>query len=299
MKKERVDVLAFNQGLFETREKAKRSVMAGLVYNDKNERLDKPGEKISVETPLHTKGQVMPYVSRGGLKLEKALNVFAINVQGKTMLDIGSSTGGFTDVALQNGARLSYALDVGYNQLAWKIRQDERVVVMERTNFRYSKPEDFTEGVPDIATIDVSFISLRLILPPLHDILKKGGSVVALIKPQFEAGKEFVGKKGIVRDPETHQMVVEEITRFAMNNGYDVKNLDFSPITGGEGNIEFLAHLVSVEGEGSYQAPESIEEVVAHAHQKLAGCFRIWTNFVGFFNKFFCFSLIYPINMNF
>lgn len=169
--------------------------MAGLVYNDKNERLDKPGEKISVETPLHTKGQVMPYVSRGGLKLEKALNVFAINVQGKTMLDIGSSTGGFTDVALQNGARLSYALDVGYNQLAWKIRQDERVVVMERTNFRYSKPEDFTEGVPDIATIDVSFISLRLILPPLHDILKKGGSVVALIKPQFEAGKEFVGKK--------------------------------------------------------------------------------------------------------
>ena len=256
MKKERVDVLAFNQGLFETREKAKRSVMAGLVYNDKNERLDKPGEKISVETPLHTKGQVMPYVSRGGLKLEKALNVFAINVQGKTMLDIGSSTGGFTDVA--------------YNQLAWKIRQDERVVVMERTNFRYSKPEDFTEGVPDIATIDVSFISLRLILPPLHDILKKGGSVVALIKPQFEAGKEFVGKKGIVRDPETHQMVVEEITRFAMNNGYDVKNLDFSPITGGEGNIEFLAHLVSVEGEGSYQATESIEEVVAHAHQKLA-----------------------------
>ena len=270
MKKERVDVLAFNQGLFETREKAKRSVMAGLVYNDKNERLDKPGEKISVETPLHTKGQVMPYVSRGGLKLEKALKVFAINVQGKTMWDIGSSTGGFTDVALQNGARLSYALDVGYNQLAWKIRQDERVVVMERTNFRYSKPEDFTEGVPDIATIDVSFISLRLILPPLHDILKKGGSVVALIKPQFEAGKEFVGKKGIVRDPETHQMVVEEITRFAMNNGYDVKNLDFSPITGGEGNIEFLAHLVSVEGEGSYQATESIEEVVAHAHQKLA-----------------------------
>ena len=270
MKKERVDVLAFNQGLFETREKAKRSVMAGLVYNDKNERLDKPGEKISVETPLHTKGQVMPYVSRGGLKLEKALNVFAINVQGKTMLDIGSSTGGFTDVALQNGARLSYALDVGYNQLAWKIRQDERVVVMERTNFRYSKPEDFTEGVPDIATIDVSFISLRLILPPLHDILKKGGSVVALIKPQFEAGKEFVGKKGIVRDPETHQMVVEEITCFAMNNGYDVKNLDYSPITGGEGNIEFLAHLVSVEGEGSYQATESIEEVVAHAHQKLA-----------------------------
>ena len=270
MKKERVDVLAFNQGLFETREKAKRGVMAGLVYDQKNERLDKPGEKIAIETVLQLKGQRLAYVSRGGLKLEKALKEFDVAIKNKILLDIGSSTGGFTDVALQNGATMSYALDVGYNQLAWKLRQDERVVVMERTNFRYSKLEDFQQGQPDFATIDVSFISLRLILPPLHDILKKGGSVVALIKPQFEAGKEFVGKKGIVRDPETHQMVVEEITRFAMNNGYDVKNLDFSPITGGEGNIEFLAHLVSVEGKGSYQAPESIEEVVAHAHQKLA-----------------------------
>ncbi len=196
MKKERVDVLAFNQGLFETREKAKRSVMAGLVYNDKNERLDKPGEKISVETPLHTKGQVMPYVSRGGLKLEKALNVFAINVQGKTMLDIGSSTGGFTDIFITKWGSFELRfLDVGYNQLAWKIRQDERVVVMERTNFRYSKPEDFTEGVPDIATIDVSFISLRLILPPLHDILKKGGSVVALINHNSKLAKSLLGKK--------------------------------------------------------------------------------------------------------
>lgn len=269
MKKERVDVLAFNQGLFETREKAKRSVMAGLVYDDKNERLDKPGEKIAVDTPLHTKGQTMPYVSRGGLKLEKALKVFEIDVKNQTMLDIGASTGGFTDVALQNGARLSYALDVGYNQLAWKIRQDERVVVMERTNFRYSKPEDFTEGVPDIATIDVSFISLRLILPPLHAILKSGGSVIALIKPQFEAGKEYVGKKGIVRDPKTHQMVIEDIVIFALNHGYNVANLDFSPITGGEGNIEFLTQLVSVPGMGEYQAPLSIEEVVAAAHSKL------------------------------
>ncbi|MDU6524023.1 MAG: TlyA family RNA methyltransferase, partial [Enterococcus sp.] len=159
MKKERVDVLAFNQGLFETREKAKRGVMAGLVYDQKNERLDKPGEKIAIETVLQLKGQRLAYVSRGGLKLEKALKEFDVAIKNKILLDIGSSTGGFTDVALQNGATMSYALDVGYNQLAWKLRQDERVVVMERTNFRYSKLEDFQQGQPDFATIDVSFIS--------------------------------------------------------------------------------------------------------------------------------------------
>ena len=269
MKKERIDVLAFNQGLFETREKAKRGVMAGLVYNDREERLDKPGEKISLDTLLHVKGQKLPYVSRGGLKLEKALAVFDLDVTNKTLLDIGSSTGGFTDVALQNGARLSYALDVGYNQLAWKIRQDERVVVMERTNFRYSEPKDFTEGIPEVATIDVSFISLKLILPPLYSILKKGGDVVALIKPQFEAGRELVGKKGIVREPEIHRMVLEEILYFAQNNGYEIRGLDYSPITGGEGNIEFLAHLVSSEGNEIINLTAQIEEVVAHAHQKL------------------------------
>ena len=161
MKKERVDVLAVQQGLFETREKAKRGIMAGLVYTDKHERLDKPGEKIAGETILEIKGQKLPYVSRGGLKLAKAIEHFGLDFRDKTVLDIGSSTGGFTDVALQNEAKLSYALDVGYNQLAWKIRQDERVVVMERTNFRYSKPEDFTQGLPEMATIDVSFISLR------------------------------------------------------------------------------------------------------------------------------------------
>ncbi|MCA5012436.1 MULTISPECIES: TlyA family RNA methyltransferase [unclassified Enterococcus] len=269
MKKERVDSLAFNQGLFETREKAKRAVMAGLVYNDKNERLDKPGEKISAETLLQVKGQTLPYVSRGGLKLEKALNVFGIDVKEQTMLDIGASTGGFTDVALQNGARLSYALDVGYNQLAWKIRQDERVVVMERTNFRYSTPEDFHEGVPDIATIDVSFISLKLILPPLHAILKSGGQVVALIKPQFEAGKELVGKKGIVREPETHKLVLNDILTFAQKHGYTISGLDYSPITGGEGNIEFLAYLTSVEGEGVVDSSVDIDETVAAAHHEL------------------------------
>ncbi|MGC6767218.1 TlyA family RNA methyltransferase [Enterococcus sp. LJL128] len=269
MKKERVDVLAFNQGLFETREKAKRSVMAGLVYNEKNERLDKPGEKIAVETKLQIKGQTLPYVSRGGLKLEKALKVFDIDVNGKVMLDIGSSTGGFTDVALQNGAKMSYALDVGYNQLAWKIRQDERVVVMERTNFRYSKPEDFTHGQPEVATIDVSFISLRLILPPLHEILTAGGDVVALIKPQFEAGKEQVGKKGIVRDPAVHKSVLEDILNFAASNRYEVAALDFSPITGGEGNIEFLVHLVSSDEVGGSLSIDTINQIVEQAHQEL------------------------------
>lgn len=269
MKKERVDVLAFNQELFETREKAKRAVMAGLVYNDKNERLDKPGEKIPIETPLQVKGQTLPYVSRGGLKLEKALEVFQLDVTAQTMLDIGASTGGFTDVALQNGARLSYALDVGYNQLAWKIRQDERVVVMERTNFRYSTPEDFQQGTPDMATIDVSFISLKLILPPLHKILKPGGKVVALIKPQFEAGKELVGKKGIVREPETHKLVLTDILTFAQQQGYSVSGLDYSPITGGEGNIEFLAYLTSTETSNVEDLSNKIAEVVHAAHEKL------------------------------
>ena len=266
MKKERVDVLAFNQGLFETREKAKRGVMAGLVYNDKNERLDKPGEKIALESSLHLKGEPLRYVSRGGLKLEKALESFSVSVKEKVMLDIGSSTGGFTDVALQNGAKQSYALDVGYNQLAWKIRQDERVTVMERTNFRYSKPEDFQKGQPEIATIDVSFISLKLILPPLHEILKMGGEVIALVKPQFEAGKEQVGKKGIVRDPEIHKEVLKKIIVFASQNGYQVQGLDYSPITGGEGNIEFLLYLTSIEGEGTEVSQSDIDTVVAEAH---------------------------------
>ncbi|MFV0558472.1 MAG: TlyA family RNA methyltransferase [Enterococcus sp.] len=269
MKKERVDVLAHQQGLFETREQAKRGVMAGLVYTEKNERLDKPGEKIASDTTLQTKGQKLPYVSRGGLKLEKALKQFAFTVTDKIMLDIGSSTGGFTDAALQNGAKLSYALDVGYNQLAWKIRQDPRVVVMERTNFRYAKPEDFKDGTPQVATIDVSFISLKLILPPLHAILADGGDVIALIKPQFEAGKEAVGKNGIVRNPETHQNVLTEITNFAIKQNYQVEELSYSPITGGEGNIEFLVHLKKVAQTGELAKNVDISAVVEQAHQQL------------------------------
>lgn len=242
IKKERLDVLLVERGLAETREKAKRTIMAGLVYSNEN-RLDKPGEKVSSDIPLTVKGNVLPYVSRGGLKLEKALKVFALDVKGKKLLDIGASTGGFTDCALQNGAEMSYALDVGYNQLAWKLRQDERVVVMERTNFRYVKTEDLVKGMPDFASIDVSFISLRLILPVLKTLLVTGSDIVALVKPQFEAGREQVGKKGIVRERKVHEQVLDRIITFSVEEGYDVMDLSYSPITGGDGNIEFLLHL--------------------------------------------------------
>lgn len=269
-KKERIDVLLVERGLIETREKAKRAIMAGLVYTNE-QRLDKPGEKIDTELPLQIKGEVMPYVSRGGYKLEKALKVFDVSVQDKIMIDIGSSTGGFTDCALQNGAKKSYALDVGYNQLAWKLRQDERVIVMERTNFRYVKPEDLIEGLPEFASIDVSFISLRLILPVLKTLLVPMSNVVALIKPQFEAGREQVGKKGIVKDPKVHEEVIEMIIDFALRQGYDVKGVTFSPITGGDGNIEFLIHL-HWEGNkeiGNNELKSTPKEIVVDAHNEL------------------------------
>lgn len=270
MKKERLDVLLVENGFFETREKAKRAIMAGLVYS-KEGRLDKPGEKVLRDIELKIKGNILPYVSRGGLKLEKALKEFHIDVKDKIMIDIGSSTGGFTDCALQNGARLSYALDVGYNQLAWKLRQDERVVVMERTNFRYATPADFEEGMPEFASIDVSFISLKLILPVLKTILVAGSECVALVKPQFEAGKEQVGKKGIVRDPKVHESVLTEMTNFALKEGYDCLNLSFSPITGGDGNIEFLLHLYwdGVNEGGVNKLPKGITEIVNEAHEQL------------------------------
>jgi len=254
MKKERIDVLLVQQGLFETREQAKRAVMAGEILGENEERLDKPGMKVDPETKLHFKGTKMPYVSRGGLKLEKALKVFHLSIK---------------DVALQKGAKMSYALDVGTNQLAWKLRQDDRVVVMENTNFRYSRKDDFTSGQPDFATIDVSFISLHLILPNLHSIIKEGGSVVALIKPQFEAGREKVGKHGIVHDPKTHLEVVQDIMAFSASVGYDVCELDFSPITGGQGNIEFLIHLKSVDGEGKIMPEVDAAAVVKQAHAVL------------------------------
>ncbi|WP_251551312.1 TlyA family RNA methyltransferase [Neobacillus muris] len=265
--KERLDVLLVERGLCETREKAKRAIMAGLVYSNE-ERLDKPGEKVKMDIPLQVKGNALPYVSRGGLKLEKALKVFDVSVADKIMLDIGASTGGFTDCALQNGAKMSYALDVGYNQLAWKLRQDDRVIVMERTNFRYVTPADLQEEMPTFATIDVSFISLTLILPVLKTLLVPGSDIVALIKPQFEAGREQVGKKGIVRDEKVHLQVIEKIMNFSLEQGYDIRNLSYSPITGGDGNIEFLIHLKWLGNDdlGINHLPFPPVDVVKEAH---------------------------------
>ncbi|EJL41044.1 TlyA family rRNA (cytidine-2'-O)-methyltransferase [Brevibacillus agri] len=269
VRKERVDVLLVERGHFETREKAKAAVMAGLVQVA-GERCDKPGTKFAEDVAITVKGEVHPYVSRGGLKLEKALKVFGIDLHDKVMMDIGASTGGFTDCALQNGARLVYAIDVGYGQLAWSLRQDERVVVMERTNFRHMDPEAFEQERPDAASIDVSFISLRLILPVLYRFLKEGGDVVALVKPQFEAGKDKVGKNGIVREPEIHEAVLTDIGQFASGLGFALKGLDFSPITGGEGNIEFVMHVAKSEGGMDAEAwLKLVGEVVAQAHAKL------------------------------
>ncbi|WP_213523069.1 TlyA family RNA methyltransferase [Paenibacillus sp. J31TS4] len=271
--KERIDVLLVEQGYFATREKAKAAIMAGLVFCAE-ERVEKAGTKLPRTSKLSVKGAVHPYVSRGGLKLEKAIRTFGLDLDGAVMLDIGASTGGFTDCALQHGASYVYAIDVGYNQLDWAIRSDERVHVMERTNFRYTKPEDLNGPVPTFASIDVSFISLQLILPPLAALLAEGGTVVALIKPQFEAGRESVGKSGIVRDPAVHESVLTKILGFAAELGWSLDGLTFSPITGGEGNIEFLAcWLVGADrAPGGPVLPEAdrIRAVVEEA----AGTFR-------------------------
>lgn len=238
--KERLDVLLVEQGFYASREKAKAAVMAGLVLVNE-EPADKAGMKVPRDAALRVKGQVHPYVSRGGLKLEKAIRTFGIPMEGRIMLDIGASTGGFTDCALQHGAAFVYAVDVGYNQLDWSLRSDSRVRVLERTNFRHATPEMFADPAPDLATIDVSFISLKLILPVLQTILASGGETVALIKPQFEAGRNKVGKSGVVRDAATHREVLEQVLGFAAGLGFALQGLTHSPITGGEGNIEFLA----------------------------------------------------------
>ncbi|WNR42546.1 TlyA family RNA methyltransferase [Paenibacillus roseipurpureus] len=271
--KERLDLLLLEQGYFESREKAKAAIMAGLVFADE-EPVDKAGMKISRKAILKVKGAIHPYVSRGGLKLEKALKQFEIDLQGAVMLDIGASTGGFTDCALQNGAASVYAVDVGYNQLDWSLRNDERVHVMERTNFRYTKLEDLIGPKPTFASIDVSFISLRIILPPLKEILGNEGHVVALIKPQFEAGREKVGKSGVVRDTDVHIDVLTTVLSFAEELGFRLKGLTYSPITGGEGNIEFLAYWSSHVEEESLAAASSLQAIVAEtvkASQKLHG----------------------------
>ncbi|WP_249871955.1 TlyA family RNA methyltransferase [Oceanobacillus saliphilus] len=271
MSKKRLDELLVEKELVENIDKAKRIIMAGLVFSEQV-RLDKPGMKVEENSHLTVKGKTIPYVGRGGLKLEKALKHFSISATDRIFIDIGSSTGGFTDCALQHGVRLSYAIDVGYNQLDWKLRNDERVVVMERTNFRHVTPDMLKKGQPDLASIDVSFISLKLILPVLKVLLSLNSDVIMLIKPQFEAKKEQVGNKGIVRDKTIHMEVLTKIIAFAEKEGYKLINLTFSPITGGEGNIEFLAHLgwekaVSISNDEPHQT--LIEQTVNEAHHLL------------------------------
>ncbi|MBR5944238.1 MAG: TlyA family RNA methyltransferase, partial [Lachnospiraceae bacterium] len=235
-------VLLVERGLASSREKAKVLIMAGEVYVN-GQKDDKAGSTFDTEkSEIEVRGKVLPYVSRGGLKLEKALKVFPINLNGKVCMDIGASTGGFTDCMLQNGASKVYSIDVGHGQLDWKLRNDERVVCMEKTNFRYLTHDDLPEE-PDFASCDVSFISLTKILRPAFEILKSGSYMVCLIKPQFEAGRDKVGKKGVVREPKVHEEVIEKVIEFANTTGFSILDLDFSPIKGPEGNIEYLLYL--------------------------------------------------------
>ncbi|HHW98430.1 MAG TPA: TlyA family RNA methyltransferase [Firmicutes bacterium] len=263
--KERLDVLMVQQGLFESRQKAQGAIMAGLVTVD-GQLVDKPGTRFAREVDIQVQGQEHPYVSRGGLKLEQAIRELGFDPAGKVIIDIGASTGGFTDCALQHGAQRVYAVDVGHAQLAWKLRQDQRVVVMERTNARYLKAGDFPEQA-DALTIDVSFISLATILPPVVQLLRPGGEVVALIKPQFEAGRDQVGKRGVVREKTVHRQVIGQVWEVASNLQLGLQGLTFSPITGPEGNIEFLAWFK--QGAVDLVTPESVEKIVELAHGQL------------------------------
>ena len=239
--KKRLDVLVFEKGFADSRERAKAIIMSGNVYVN-NQKADKPGTQYDEDAPLEVRSSGLKYVSRGGLKLEKAMSCFNLNLEGATSLDIGASTGGFTDCMLQNGAKKVYSVDVGYGQLAWKLRTDERVVNMERTNFRNVTKAEIPEDI-DFFSVDVSFISLKIILPVARNLLSKDGRGVCLIKPQFEAGREKVGKKGVVRDKKVHAEVIETIVNFALDNGFDVLGLDFSPVKGPEGNIEYLMYV--------------------------------------------------------
>ena len=243
MKKERLDALLMNRGMFESRAKAQAAVMAGQVLVNE-QKIDKPGTPVPPDVTIRLLGNNLPYVSRGGLKLEKALQIFPISVKDKVVADIGASTGGFTDCALQNGAVKVYAIDVGYGQLAWKLRTDPRVVCLEKTNARTLTAEQVPDPL-DFASIDVSFISLKLIFPALYPLLRQGGEVACLIKPQFEAGREKVGKKGVVRDAAVHLEVLEHFLNHAKESGFTVLDITFSPIRGPEGNIEYLGYLES------------------------------------------------------
>ena len=275
MPKTRLDILVTERGLAPSRERAKAIIMEGLVFVN-GIREDKPGTGFDPDRikSLEVRGETLNYVSRGGLKLEKALRVFGIDPSDRICLDVGASTGGFTDVLLQNGARRVYAVDSGTNQLAWKLRSDPRVVSMEKTNFRYMTRDDMPESV-SLVTIDASFISLTRLIPPARELMLPAGEMVCLIKPQFEAGRDKVGKHGVVRDSGVHREVIKSITGFAAETGFIVQGLDFSPITGPEGNIEYLLYLTKRDGgqdtEGDHGTDALIDEVVAASHEVLQG----------------------------
>lgn len=266
MAKKRLDVLLFEKGLCPSRERAKTAIMEGIVYIA-GQKAGKAGDMVDENAELEVRGNENAFVSRGGKKIEKALNYFNIDPTDLVVMDVGASTGGFTDCLLQQGASKVFAIDVGYGQLAWKIRSDPRVVVMERTNIRYVTPEDLGEPL-DLSVVDVSFISLKIVLPAIQKLLKPTGQVLCLIKPQFEAGKENVGKKGVVRDPAVHAQVLRDFTALAASLNLTIRNLTFSPVKGPEGNIEFLAHLSMQPGQ---ETLPDIDALVAQAHTALKG----------------------------
>ena len=262
----RLDVALFEKGFCESREKAKALIMAGQVYVN-GQKVIKGGTVLKEDDEIEVRGKKMPFVSRGGLKLQKAVDVFGVKLENTVCMDIGASTGGFTDCMLQHGAKKVYAIDVGYGQLAWKLRNDERVINLERTNFRYVTKEVIKDDI-DFASVDVSFISLKLILPVMRELLKENGEAVCLIKPQFEAGREKVGKKGVVRDTAVHVEVVEGICNYVLENGFDILNLDFSPVKGPEGNIEYLIHLRKSEISKSFLTKQP-KDIVTSSHNVL------------------------------
>ena len=268
--KERLDVLLVNKGFYPSREKAKTAIMAGLVFVD-GQISDKAGMSINIDCDIKVKQDLCPYVSRGGLKLEKAIDLFSIDLKDKVCMDVGASTGGFTDCMLMNGAAKVYAVDVGYGQLAWKLRSDSRVINIEKCNFRYFDQSQVDEEI-DFMSMDVSFISLKLIFPMATKLLKDGGSILCLVKPQFEAGRQQVGKNGIVRDTNVHKEVIEKVISYALENELIAKNLTFSPITGAKGNIEYLLHLNKQKNIGynmSYKDSFDVAEVVQISHAEL------------------------------
>ncbi len=264
--KQRLDIYLVENGLVSGRDLAKSLIMEGKVYVN-NQKADKAGDQVSEKDKIELRGETLKYVSRGGLKLEKAMKVFPINLEGLVAMDIGASTGGFTDCMLQNGASKVFAVDVGYGQLAWKLRTDERVVNMERTNIRYVTLDDIGQEL-DFASVDVAFISLKLVLPVAKNLLREEGEIVALIKPQFEAGREKVGKKGVVRDPAVHKEVIDEVINFAQNTGFEISGLDFSPIRGPEGNIEYLMYARKKNEFEIKSYAEEIDLLVEKSHEE-------------------------------